>query len=100
MTEISYSVEPIGVVHSSLKRREDAPMQADEGAPEAWLEIFPQTAQGLLGIQPGDELFILTWLHLAQRKGVLDVNQGVRVTGRRPRLEAAVGQCLEGRILA
>ena len=63
----SYTVEPIGFVGSELKRREDAPMQGDEGAPDAWLELTPQAAQGLMGINIGDELFVLTWLHLAQR---------------------------------
>lgn len=42
-------------------------MQGDEGAPEAWLELTPQATQGLQGINPGDELILLTWLHLAQR---------------------------------
>lgn len=42
-------------------------MQGDEGAPEAWLVISQQATPGLMGIQPGDELFILTWLHLAER---------------------------------
>ena len=42
-------------------------MQGDEGAPEAWLDISQQAAPGLMGIQPGDELFILTWLHVAER---------------------------------
>jgi tRNA-Thr(GGU) m(6)t(6)A37 methyltransferase TsaA len=42
-------------------------MQADEGAPEAWLEMTPFACQGLSGIQVGDELIVLTWLHLAQR---------------------------------
>jgi tRNA-Thr(GGU) m(6)t(6)A37 methyltransferase TsaA len=42
-------------------------MQGDEGAPEAWLELTPMAAPGLRGIQPGDELLVLTWLHLAQR---------------------------------
>jgi tRNA-Thr(GGU) m(6)t(6)A37 methyltransferase TsaA len=63
----SFSVEPIGVVRSSLKRLENAPMQGDEGAPEAWLEIAAHAIPGLIGIKPGDELLILTWLHLAQR---------------------------------
>jgi tRNA-Thr(GGU) m(6)t(6)A37 methyltransferase TsaA len=62
-----YTIEPIGFVRSALRRLEDAPMQGDEGAPEAWLELTPQAAQGLLGIQPGNELIVLTWLHLAQR---------------------------------
>ena len=62
-----YTIEPIGFVRSELTRLEEAPMQGDEGAPEAWLEITPQAAQGLIGIKAGDELMLLTWLHLAQR---------------------------------
>jgi tRNA-Thr(GGU) m(6)t(6)A37 methyltransferase TsaA len=48
-------------------------MQGDEGAPEAWLELPSSMAQGLIGIQPGDELIVLTWLHLAERN-VLQVH--------------------------
>jgi tRNA-Thr(GGU) m(6)t(6)A37 methyltransferase TsaA len=62
-----YTIEPIGWIRSELTRLEDAPMQGDEGAPEAWLEISPLAAQGLMGIQAGEELMVLTWLHLAQR---------------------------------
>lgn len=67
MKRLSYTIESIGFVRSSLTRLEDAPMQGDEGAPEAWLEISEQTAPGLAGIKPGDELIILTWLHLSER---------------------------------
>ena len=42
-------------------------MQGDEGAPDAWLDISRQATPGLMGIEPGDELFILTWLHVAGR---------------------------------
>jgi tRNA-Thr(GGU) m(6)t(6)A37 methyltransferase TsaA len=62
-----YTIEPIGFVRSELTRLEEAPMQGDEGAPEAWLELTPQTEQGLRGIKVGDELIVLTWLHLAER---------------------------------
>jgi len=62
-----YQVEPIGFVRSELKQLENAPMQGDEGAPDAWLELTPSAAPGLLGIQPGNELIVLTWLHLAER---------------------------------
>jgi tRNA-Thr(GGU) m(6)t(6)A37 methyltransferase TsaA len=67
MTSPLYAIEPIGYVRSELTRLEDAPMQGDEGAPEAWLELTPSVASGLLGIQAGDELIVLTWLHLAER---------------------------------
>ena len=62
-----YQLELIGFVHSELKQLEDAPMQGDEGAPEAWLEFTVSAAPGLRGIQHGDELIVLTWLHLAER---------------------------------
>ena len=67
MSSTHYTIEPIGHVHSTLTRLEDAPMQGDEGAPAAWLELTPQAAPGLAGIQPGDELLVLTWFHLAER---------------------------------
>ena len=63
----SYAIKPIGFVRSKLTRLKDAPMQGDEGAPEAWLELTPQAAPGLMGITVGDELIVLTWLHLADR---------------------------------
>jgi tRNA-Thr(GGU) m(6)t(6)A37 methyltransferase TsaA len=62
-----YTIEPIGFIRSELTELEAAPMQGDEGAPAAWLELTPSAAPGLLGIMAGDELFLLTWLHLGQR---------------------------------
>jgi len=67
MNKTRYPIEPIGFVRSALTRLEAAPMQGDEGAPEAWLELTPEAAPGLTGLQAGDELLILTWLHLAGR---------------------------------
>jgi tRNA (Thr-GGU) A37 N-methylase len=66
----SYSLEPVGFIRSSVKGCEDAPRQAPEGAPDAWLEIEPQFAEALLGIEVGHELIVITWLHEAKR-GVL-----------------------------
>lgn len=68
MNRSDFIIKPIGYVHSELTRLEAAPRQGDEGAPEAWLEFIPRAAPGLMGIQPGDELFLLTWLHLAERE--------------------------------
>jgi tRNA-Thr(GGU) m(6)t(6)A37 methyltransferase TsaA len=66
-----YTITPIGVVRSELTRREAAPRQGDEGAPEAWLELTARVAPGLADISAGDELFVLTWLHQAQRDVLL-----------------------------
>jgi tRNA-Thr(GGU) m(6)t(6)A37 methyltransferase TsaA len=73
MSQESYVVEPIGVIRSALTNLADAPMQGDEGGYEAWLELAPQVAFGLSGINVGDRLIVLTWLHLA-RRDVLQVH--------------------------
>ena len=67
MNETSFTIEPIGVIRSELTRLERAPLQGNEGAPEAWMELKALVAQGLVGITAGDELIVLTWLHRAQR---------------------------------
>lgn len=70
---LSLTIQPIGFVRSELTDLEAAPRQGDEGAPEAWLELTASVAQGLAGVQPGDELIVLTWFHLA-RRDVLQVH--------------------------
>ena len=60
-------VRSIGVVRSALRTPEAAPNQAFEGAPEALLELDPQLGDALHRIEVGDELIVLTWLHLADR---------------------------------
>jgi tRNA-Thr(GGU) m(6)t(6)A37 methyltransferase TsaA len=67
MPALDYTLVPIGVLRSPLTRREDAPMQGREGAPDAWLEVSEPFVAGLEGIAVGDEVIIITWLHLAQR---------------------------------
>jgi tRNA-Thr(GGU) m(6)t(6)A37 methyltransferase TsaA len=62
-----FTLHPIGVIRSTLTSLDDAPRQGDEGAPEAWLDLNPDVAPGLLSLAPGDDLFLLTWLHLADR---------------------------------
>jgi tRNA-Thr(GGU) m(6)t(6)A37 methyltransferase TsaA len=63
----SFALQPVGVIRSTVKGREDAPRQGSEGAPDAWLEIEPQFAKALLGLEVGHELIVITWLHQADR---------------------------------
>jgi tRNA-Thr(GGU) m(6)t(6)A37 methyltransferase TsaA len=63
----TYLMHPIGAVRSSLRTPADAPNQAFEGAPEAVLAIDPAFADALHRVRPGDELIVLTWLHMADR---------------------------------
>jgi tRNA-Thr(GGU) m(6)t(6)A37 methyltransferase TsaA len=63
----TYTVRPIGFVRSSLKRPEDAPKQGYEGAPDARIELAAEVAQGLEGLEVGQDVVLITWLHEARR---------------------------------
>ena len=63
----AFELRPIGVVSSELTDRDDAPKQGDEGAPDAWLVFEPGLQDALRDLQPGSEIIVLTWLHLARR---------------------------------
>jgi tRNA-Thr(GGU) m(6)t(6)A37 methyltransferase TsaA len=67
MESATFSARPIGTVRSSLREIRDAPNQAFEGAPEALLEIDSEFAAALHRIRAGQDLLLLTWLHLADR---------------------------------
>jgi tRNA-Thr(GGU) m(6)t(6)A37 methyltransferase TsaA len=61
-------LRPIGYIRSTLRDAASAPKQGTEGAPDAWLEIDPALARALRGMNAGDELIVITWLHLADRE--------------------------------
>ncbi len=67
MPENEYVLYPLGFLQSPLKEPREAPRQGREGAPDAWLEVRTSVAEGLEGIEVGDELIVITWLHKAQR---------------------------------
>lgn len=67
MSRPTYSVDPVGVVRSSLRDASAAPKQGPEGAPSAWIEIDPRVAGALEGLVAGDKLLLLTWLHEGRR---------------------------------
>ncbi|MBS1520669.1 MAG: tRNA (N6-threonylcarbamoyladenosine(37)-N6)-methyltransferase TrmO [Bacteroidetes bacterium] len=57
----------IGTISSKLKNIDDCPRQADENAPEASIIVYPEFAEGVKDIKPGDEILLLTWLHMGDR---------------------------------
>jgi tRNA-Thr(GGU) m(6)t(6)A37 methyltransferase TsaA len=85
MSNERFEVEPIGWVRSGLVDRSAAPKQADEGAPPARVEFAPGMAEAARGIQPGDEVMLLTWLHLGDRE-----TRSVHPRGDRSRPETGV----------
>jgi len=66
-------LRPIGVIRSTIKRRDAAPKQGSEGAPDAWLEVKPWAAAALHRLTAGDQLLIITWFHRT-RRDVLQVH--------------------------
>ena len=66
-------LRPVGVIQSTLKSRDNAPKQGSEGAPDAWLEVFPWATNGLHRLEVGDEIIVITWFHRA-RRDVLQVH--------------------------
>lgn len=58
---------PVGYVRSFLTSVDAAPLQGDEGAPSAVLELESAVVDALDGIAVNDELIVLTWLHEARR---------------------------------
>ncbi|HEX3292042.1 MAG TPA: tRNA (N6-threonylcarbamoyladenosine(37)-N6)-methyltransferase TrmO [Gaiella sp.] len=62
-----YPLRIVGRVASQLRRREDAPMQGGEGAPDAWI-VFEDDVRDAAGdLTVGDDVLVLTWLHEADR---------------------------------
>ena len=64
---MSFELRPIGRVRSTLRDVSEAPRQGSEAAPDAWLDIDPTLVAGLHRMSVGDEILVITWLHLADR---------------------------------
>ncbi len=63
MDEITF----IGIVHSSLQQHKDCPLQENEGAPSALIQLDPAFRKAALGLKAGQKIWLLTWLHKANR---------------------------------
>ncbi len=62
-----YTVKPIGIVHCRIRSVKDAPKSFDESDQTGVLEIFPQYREAMDGIEAGQTLIALFWLHKAAR---------------------------------
>lgn len=61
------TLQYIGIVSSKLKNIDDCPRQADENAPAASIIVYPEFTNGITDIKHGDEILLLTWLHIGDR---------------------------------
>ncbi|MDB5087243.1 MAG: tsaA [Mucilaginibacter sp.] len=64
---IDPAIKSIGKIQSALKNIEDCPLQGAENAPEATIIISPEFIEGIKNLAAGQEVLLLTWLHMADR---------------------------------
>ena len=58
---------PIGVIHTPYARREDIPRQGRLSSELCEIEVFLEFAPALKDIEQCTHLFVIFWLHLADR---------------------------------
>jgi len=61
------SLQPIGILHCDLQKREKTPKNYDESEYVGTIEIYPQFLAGLEGIRRGNTIVVLFWLDRADR---------------------------------
>ncbi|MBO0876854.1 MAG: tRNA (N6-threonylcarbamoyladenosine(37)-N6)-methyltransferase TrmO [Pseudonocardia sp.] len=66
-----YVLRPVGWVESPLVDRDGAPLQGDEGAPEAWLVLDPTVRAAIRDLRVDNEVIVLTWLDRADRRALV-----------------------------
>jgi tRNA-Thr(GGU) m(6)t(6)A37 methyltransferase TsaA len=66
-SDAGFHLRAIGRVESSLTDPATAPLQGDEGGPDAWLVFEPDVCPALDGLRAGDRVVVLCWLDRARR---------------------------------
>ncbi|HBI14071.1 MAG TPA: tRNA (N6-threonylcarbamoyladenosine(37)-N6)-methyltransferase TrmO [Desulfobulbaceae bacterium] len=77
------TITPIGVVHCSLQTPEEAPRYYTISDVPGTLEIFPPYLEAMDGIEAGQTLVVLFWLHKARRDQLKVYPRGDRSRGLR-----------------
>jgi len=67
VADIPLVLEPIGWLESSLVDPDAAPLQGDEGAPDAWLVFDHGVSAGMRELRAGTDVLVFTWLDRARR---------------------------------
>ena len=78
MPETEYVIRPIGWVESPLVDPDAAPLQGDEGTPEAWLVLDPTMGPAMRDLTVGAEVIVLTGLDRADRDALVVHPRGDR----------------------
>ena len=77
------TVTPIGVTRCRLLEKDETPKNYTESDEPATLVILPGYREGLDGIEPGQTIVVLFWLHKARRDLLKVYPRGDRSRGLR-----------------
>ena len=77
------TITPIGVMHCTLTAPEETPKYYTESAETGTLEIFAPYLEAMDGIEAGQTLVVLFWLHQARRDLLKVYPRGDRSRGLR-----------------
>jgi len=73
-----FKVEPIGRVRSPWSQTGEAPHQGPEEGAESVIEVDPRWAEGLSGLEPGRDLWVICYLHQVKGPKVMVHPRGDR----------------------
>ena len=76
-------LRPIGMLHGDIMSRDDAPKNFDESERTGTLEIFPEYTDGLDGIEAGQTIVVVFWLHQSSRDTLQVYPRGDKSRGLR-----------------
>jgi len=99
MSDMEIRIRPVGVVRSPFRTRSDAPAQGRFSSEESEIHIFPEYLDAVDGLELFSHIFVLYWLHLAERNVLRVVPRGKRkkrgvFSTRAPARPNPVGLCL------
>ena len=63
----TFTVQPIGILHCDITSKELAPKNYDISSQPGTIEIFPEFLAAIEGVNKGDTIMVLFWLHKAER---------------------------------
>ena len=81
--EAEIKITPIGVMHCRLRTREETPRYYTESNVTGILEIFAPYLEAMDGIEAGQTVVVLFWLHQARRDQMKVYPRGDRSRGLR-----------------
>lgn len=62
---MEFTMKPIGVIHTPLKDKKDAPIQSARSDFEGKVEVFPEFLEGLEGLEDFSHIYLIYGFHCA-----------------------------------